>query len=255
MNITIIQADLAWQNKTKNLQYFDKKIGQINVPTDLIVLPEMFTTGFSMKSQLLAETMNGPTLNWMAAKAKQTNALIMGSLIITEDDYFYNRLIAMLPDGNYYFYDKRHLFRMADEHHHYNHGVEQLVVEYKGWRIFPLICYDLRFPVWSRNSNSYDLLVCIANWAAPRSHAWKTLLLARAIENQVYVAGVNRVGVDGNDIPFSGDSAIIDMKGQIMTNLKPSVEGIETITLSLENLKKFREDFPAWQDADKFELK
>ena len=254
LTVTVIQSDLAWENKAENNSLFDKKIASITENTDLIVLPEMFNTSFSMNSEKMAEKMEGETMTMMARWAKTKNAVITGSLIIEENKQFFNRLIWMRPDGSYEYYDKRHLFRMADENKHYAFGKKKLVVELKGWKICPLICYDLRFPVWSRNKQDYDCLIYVANWPERRNHPWKTLLMARAIENISYTIGVNRIGLDGNGIAFSGDSAIIDFKGELISQINPHQNVIETITLSHAALKDFRNSFPAWMDADNFEI-
>ena len=257
LKITLIQSNLFWENKSKNLEQFSKKIDDIKEATDLIVLPEMFSTGFSMKPEKLAETMDGETVKWIKEQAKKKNCVVTGSFICEENGRYYNRLLWMHPDGTFAKYDKRHLFSMGDEHNHYAAGEEKIIVELKGWKICPLICYDLRFPVWARNTKetSYDVLMYVANWPERRSYPWKTLLLARAIENQCYVIGSNRVGADGNDITHSGDSAVIDAKGEIISKIKPNEEATETITLNYSDLMEFRKQFPAILDADQFEVK
>jgi omega-amidase len=267
LKITIIQSDLHWENKEENLRMFSEKISAVTSETDLIILPEMFTTGFSMKPGMLAEPVNGGTVSWMKEKAKQKNCVITGSFICVENGKYFNRLIWMKPDGMFSHYDKRHLFSMGDESNHYERGNKKIIEEIKGWKICPLICYDLRFPVWSRNkvqsskfkssfdSNAYDLLIYIANWPERRSHPWKTLLLARAIENQCYVAGVNRIGKDGNEIYHSGDSAVINVKGEIISKIKTEEESSATITLKYSELKSFRSAFPVLKDADDFVLR
>jgi predicted amidohydrolase len=233
---------------------FSDKLADAAPKTDLIILPEMFTTGFSMSAPELAEETEGETLRWMQAQAKRHQAVLTGSVIVKEADAYFNRLLWVRPDGSYKKYDKRHLFRMAKEHHTYTPGTERLVVELNGWRICPLVCYDLRFPVWSRNQeNAYDLLLYVANWPKARNHAWSTLLQARAIENLAYVAGVNRIGTDGNNHPYSGDSAIISPKGIKLLETS-EVEGIHTLTLNKQELIDFREAFPAHLDADAFML-
>ena len=213
MKVTLVQSNLIWENKEANIEVFDQQIQSIDGSTDLIILPEMFTTGFSMKPKMWAEKHLGKTFQKMQSWAKQKQSAILASLIVKEKDKYLNRAYFIFPDGHYQFYDKRHLFRMAKEDEHYKAGKERIIIEYKGWRIFPLICYDLRFPIWSRNNLNYDLLIYIANWPERRSTPWKTLLKARAIENLSYVAGVNRIGKDGNGIEHSGDSALIDFKG------------------------------------------
>jgi len=254
MKVTLIQSDLVWENADANLERFAQKIGSIDFQTDLIVLPEMFGTAFSMKSKALAETMDGKTVNWLKYWAKRKNCVIVGSVIICEQGDYYNRLIWMRPDASFEFYDKKHLFRMANENNYYSAGNQQLITTLDEWRFRPLICYDLRFPVWSRNRGDYDVLIYVANWPERRSDAWKTLLRARAIENQCYVIGVNRVGTDGNNVYFSGDSAVISHKGQVLTNISAGAETSETVNLSLEELNTFRKEFPAALDADNFEI-
>jgi predicted amidohydrolase len=248
---------LFWEDKTKNLQLFDRAISGIKPGTHLIVLPEMFNTGFSMQSAQLAEPMGGPSMQWMMEKAANTNAAIAGSLIIEEDKKYYNRFVFMLPDGHYHYYDKRHLFRMGNEHLHYSPGLHSTIVNYLGWKINLQVCYDLRFPVWSRNKffdKGYDLMIYVANWPERRNSAWKTLLMARAIENQCYVLGVNRVGVDGNGVNHTGDSGIINFNGQVLHACKPNRPEVVTRVLDKEELEKYRIDFPVGLDADRFEI-
>ncbi|HEY8400714.1 MAG TPA: amidohydrolase, partial [Cytophagaceae bacterium] len=249
-----IQTTLHWEEPEANRSMLEEKLWQIKEPTDLVILPEMFTTGFSMDAEKLAEPMNLTTFKWMKQQAAQLNAVVTGSYIVKENNNFYNRLIWMQPDGNFYQYDKRHLFRMAGEHHVYASGDKRLVVELKGWKICPLICYDLRFPAWSRNRHlEYDLLLYIANWPEPRVGAWNALLQARAIENLCYVAGVNRVGEDGKGLYYSGDSALINPKGERVFHEKDK-EVLHTETLSRNMLDSFREKFPAHLDADDFSI-
>lgn len=267
LKITIIQSNLHWENKETNLQMFSEKLAALTVETDLIVLPEMFTTGFSMRPEKFAEFVKGKTVNWMHEKAKAKNCVVTGSFICEDGGKYYNRLVWIRPDGSFSHYDKRHLFSMGDENTHYDYGKKKIIEEIKGWKICPLICYDLRFPVWSRNkiqhskfkssfdSNAYDLLIYVANWPERRSHPWKTLLLARAIENQCYVAGVNRIGTDGNEIYHSGDSAIVNAKGEIISKTKSGEESVETITLKFSELQSFRKTFPVLKDGDDFTLK
>ncbi len=257
LKITLIQSNLFWEDKEKNLDQFSEKINAVKEETDLIILPEMFSTGFSMSPKKLSEGMSGVTVKWMKEAARKKNCVVTGSFICEEDGNYYNRLLWVNPDGSYSKYDKRHLFSMGDEHNHYAAGEEKLIVKLKGWKICPLICYDLRFPVWARNTKdaSYDVLIYVANWPERRSYPWKTLLLARAIENQSYVIGSNRVGADGNNISHSGDSAVINAKGEIISKIKPHEEATETITLSYSELEEFRKQFPAILDADTFEIK
>ena len=254
LKISIVQSALIWENKQANLDAFSTKINQIETETDVIVLPEMFTTGFSMKPQKLAEATEDQTYAWMKKQALAKQAAIVGSFIVVEKGKYYNRLLWVNPDEIYEKYDKRHLFSLAKEHLHYTAGNEKIIINYKGWRIRPLICYDLRFPVWARNVNDYDLLLYVANWPTPRAHAWRTLLQARAIENQAYVAGVNRVGEDAFGNSHSGDSAVINPLGELLTSIKPFEEATETIELSVEMMGTFRQKFPFGNDADSFEV-
>ena len=263
LSVSIIQTNLFWENSTANLANLEEKIAQISLPTDLIILPEMFTTGFTMNAKMVAEPMNFTTFKWMKQQAKRTQAVITGSFIVKEGDQFFNRLIWMRPDGSYETYDKRHLFRMGEEDRTFTAGTKQLIVELKGWRICPLICYDLRFPVWSSNvipniehptSNiQYDLLIYVANWPSVRSQVWDILLQARAIENQSYCIGVNRVGEDGMGLEYAGNSAVIDFKGNQLFYQKKS-EAIVNQILSKKELENFRTKFPAYLDADEFEI-
>lgn len=257
LKVTVIQSDLIWEDHQGNRDAFQAKINALEDTPDLIVLPEMFNTGFSMESSKLAEQMDGPTVQWMRAVAAQKSCVVTGSIIVEERGQFFNRMLWMRPDGTHEHYDKRHLFRMAGEHEHFSPGERKTIVELKGWKICLQVCYDLRFPVYVRNRNEdrYDAILYVANWPAARSNAWSTLLLARAIENQCYVVGVNRVGEDGKGIAYSGDSVIVDPKGQVMSHLIPSQEGIETMELDLSALNEFREKFPVGLDADEFDLR
>ncbi len=256
MHITLIQPNLYWHDPVANRAMLEEHIFSLPAPTDLIVLPEMFTTGFTMDAPAVAEPMNLTTFRWLRQMAAQTGAVVTGSYVVqTGAGQFFNRLIWMEPDGTFDTYDKRHLFRMAGEDHVYSAGTRRLIKEWKGWRICPLICYDLRFPVWSRNQNlEFDLLLYVANWPAVRRNAWNTLLQARAIENLSYVAGVNRVGEDGNQHYYAGESAIIDFKGDVLFR-QADVEIVHQHTLSLDDLRAFRAKFPAQLDADQFELR
>ncbi len=254
LTISLVQSSLFWQDTEANRKHLAKKINAISQNTDLIILPEMFTTGFSMNAALLAESMDGTTLRWMQDLAIQKDAVIVGSLIIQDHDLYYNRLIWMRPDGSLDFYDKRHLFAMAGEHNVYTAGSQRLIVTLHGWRICPMICYDLRFPVWSRNSDFYDLLIYIANWPDRRSYDWNTLLKARAIENQSYVAAVNRVGVDDLGHQYNGDSCVIDPGWNKVLYHKSHTEDTHTITLSKEHLVKVRKRLPFLQDQDPFTI-
>jgi omega-amidase len=254
LNVTLVQTPLHWQDPAANRRMLTEKFNRLSAPTDLIVLPEMFTTGFTMAAPELAETMTGPTLSWLAKQAQKHQAVIAGSLIVAENNQYYNRLVWMRPDGSYEFYDKRHLFRLAGEHHTYASGQERLIVELKGWRICPLVCYDLRFPVWSRNQDpGYDLLVYVANWPEKRCLAWKTLLQARAIENLAYVAGVNRTGEDGKGVWYVGDSVVHAPTGQVLWH-QSGKEVSPTLCLERQGLEDLRASFPAHLDADLFRL-
>ncbi|WP_205508013.1 nitrilase family protein [Longitalea arenae] len=286
LTITTIQSDLHWEDKTANLQMFEEKIKQLQQRTEVVILPEMFSTGFSMQPEKLAETMDGPTVTWMKKLAAEKKIILTGSLIIEDAGNYYNRLIWMLPNGQYGFYDKRHLFGYAQEDQFYSPGNKRLIASVKGWKINLLICYDLRFPVWSRQKPAassladlvasemeahdfpvappqeagssvtesmpeYDVLIYVANWPEKRNHAWKTLLQARAIENQCYVIGVNRVGNDGNGIYYSGDSMIVDALGTVLYT-KAEAEDVFTITLEKAALEEVRNKLPFLKDADRF---
>lgn len=258
LTLTIIQTDLVFENKAANLERLKAKIENIEQRTEIVVLPEMFTTGFSMQPALFAETMEGETVQWMKEIAETNKIIITGSIIIEVDGKYFNRLIWMLPNGQLGYYDKHHLFAFGEEDKHYTAGNKRLIASVKGWKINLMICYDLRFPVWSRQQiteteNEYDLLIYVANWPERRSHAWKTLLCARAIENQCYVAGVNRVGKDNKNIYHSGNSLVIDPLGQVLYHMADE-EDVFTITLQKEDLDKARTQFPFWKDADVFTI-
>lgn len=264
--VTLIQTHLHWEDKAANLQMLEEKISSIKEKTEVVILPEMFSTGFSMNTEQLAETMDGQTVQWMKKIAAANKIILTGSLIIKEQapstsesagrEVYYNRLVWMLPNGQYGIYDKRHLFAFAGEDKHYTAGAKRLIAAVKGWKINLQVCYDLRFPVWARQQSQpegpeYDILLYVANWPERRSHAWKTLLQARAIENQCYVMGVNRVGNDGNGIYHSGDSMIIDPVGEVLYTKKEE-EDIYTISLDKEHLIGAREKLPFLKDADRF---
>lgn len=261
LKITLVQTKLHWENIDANIVMLDEQLKGIKKnSTHLIVLPEMFTTGFTMNAAKYFNRMNDTATEWMRFIARQKNCSICGSLIIKEKEKYYNRFIWIDANGGTQFYDKRHLFRMANEHMTYNAGDKHLVVELNGWKIMPQVCYDLRFPVWSRNSATdgnlkYDVLLYVANWPERRKQAWKQLLIARAIENQCYCVGLNRVGKDGNGLNYTGDSAAIDFLGNTISKIAPSRNSITQITLELPALQKYRKDFPAYMDADAFELK
>lgn len=256
IRVTIVQSDIVWHNISANIKAFDQKIESIDQPTDLIILPEMFTTGFSMSAPIYAEAMDGSSVAWMRQKARGQDAAVMGSLIIREGGSYYNRLICMYPDGTYDKYDKRHLFAMAHEDEYYSQGQELLIFSYRGWKICPLVCYDLRFPVWSRNVDlAYDLLIYIASWPNKRAYDWNTLLKARAIENQSYVIGVNRVGTDGNGHEYNGDSCVIDPGWRKTLFHHEQSEIVHTSILSKNQLSEVREKLPFSRDADQFNIK
>lgn len=258
LTISTIQTSLLWEEKSANLHMLEQKIASIEEKTEIVVLPEMFSTGFSMNPSLLAEKMDGETIQWMQRVSRENGIILTGSVIIEEEEKFFNRLIWMLPNGQFGHYDKRHLFAYAGEDEKYSGGNKRLIASVKGWKINLQVCYDLRFPVWARQqkkegSAEYDLLLYVANWPERRSHAWKTLLCARAIENQCYVIGVNRVGTDGNNIYHSGNSLVIDPLGQVLYHMADE-EDIFTITLQKEKLEEVREKFPFWKDADSFNI-
>jgi omega-amidase len=252
LQIAIFQFNLVWENAAANRAKIDQLLETVNEKTDIVFLPEMFTTGFSMNVSELAEPLDGESVLWMKERCREHQIALCGSLIIKEDDQFFNRLVFVEPSGEIYFYDKRHLFTMGEEVNHFQQGTERLIVDYKGWRICPLICYDLRFPVWSRNRNEYDLLVYSANWPQNRKEVWNTLLKARAIENQTFVVGANRVGVDGQNIAYSGNSQIFDAKGNCLSEPNENKEMIVSAAISFAELKKFRTSFPVLNDADSF---
>ena len=255
LKVSLVQTNLHWENPTANLAMLEEKIFNISEATDLIILPEMFTTGFSMKAEQFAEPMNLTTTRWMKQMAAQTGAVVMGSVIIKERENYYNRLLWVTPEGDVDSYDKRHLFRMGKENDVYAEGTKRLIKTIKGWKICPLICYDLRFPVWSRNVNlDYDLLIYVANWPQVRMYPWDSLLVARAIENQSYVVGVNRVGEDGNGFAHSGNSAVIDFAGKVLFR-EIDNEIIHHHTLDRSSLDEFRSGFPAYLDADRFVIR
>ena len=253
LTVSIIQANLVWEDVDTNLKAFTKKIQSIE-STDLIVLPETFSTSFSMNSETLAEPMNGKTMSWMAEIAQNKNAVVAGSAILKENNQIFNRFIWMHPNGSFEKYDKRHLFRMGNEHNHFTAGKERLIVELKGWKICPQICYDLRFPVWARYTQNYDLLIYVANWPKPRINAWDALLKARAIENMSYCIGVNRVGLDNNSHEYPGHSACYDVLGEKLSQIKPNIETTEIITLTKSEIKRYRDKLNFLNDRDNFSL-
>ncbi|MBL7953153.1 MAG: amidohydrolase [Flavobacteriales bacterium] len=255
LRVTLVQSMLHWEDAAANRAMFSEKLTALKGTTDLVVLPEMFTTGFSMRSTELAEPMSGPTVAWMKEQAKATGAALYGSVIITDGGKYFNRGLFVTPEGQVTAYDKRHLFRFADETSHYSAGQERVVVEWHGWRILLQVCFDLRFPVFARNRGDYDAMLYVANWPEARRYPWSQLLIARAIENQVYVAGVNRVGMDGKGIHYTGDSVVIDPRGAVMGQVEPSQEGFATVELDRTVLEDFRAKFPVAKETDDFDLK
>jgi len=254
MRTTLVQTDLVWEDPAANRIQFEVLLAPLAGITDLVLLPEMFTTGFSMRPEALAETMDGETVNWMLEHARRLDAVVCGSFICNEAGLFYNRLIVAFPDGKTMHYDKRHRFSLAGEHKHYAMGTERLIFEWRGWRICPMICYDLRFPVWNRQQNDrYDLIFFVANWPARRANHWRSLLPARSIENQAFVAGVNIIGTDGNGHEYTGDSMLLDHAGNEILPLG-NQKGAFTTELSLDDLQKYRSAFPFLDDADLFVL-
>ena len=261
LRVSLVQGDTRWHDPDANREYYGDLIGSLHGITDLVVLPETFTSGFSNEAIDRAETMDGPTVEWMRGHARDLDAAITGSVQLRTDAGVSNRLLFVTPDGEVRYYDKRHLFRYAGEHERYAAGRDRLTLEWRGWRICPMVCYDLRFPVFSRNRYDverkgdldYDLLIYVANWPGVRAHAWRTLMRARAIENLCYVAAVNRVGTDGNGLVYAGDSAVMDYLGNPVSECT-DMEVVSTTTLFLEELRAHRERFPAMLDADRFEL-
>ena len=249
LKVTLVQTELAWEDARANLETMDRLVMDLQEPTDLIVLPEMFTTGFSMNTDGLAEDMDGPAVSWLKKVSRRKQADIAGSLIIRTERGYMNRLVWARPEGEILTYDKRHLFRMAGEEKVYTAGKDKVTIALNGWNVCPFICYDLRFPTWTRNKEcNFDVAIFVANWPEKRSLHWKILLRARAIENQCYVVGVNRVGKDGNGIAYSGDSAVIDPKGKILFE-KSHEPCIHTQHLGYTHLTSYRKAFPAWRDA------
>lgn len=257
LRVTVVQTELAWQDAPANRAHFESLIQPLAGQTDLIVLPEMFTTGFTMAAGEMAEPVDGPSTRWLRTMAARVNATITGSILTRDGGRYFNRLIWMRPDGTFASYDKRHLFRMAREQEHFAAGRERLIVDTGGWKICPLVCYDLRFPVWSRNrlgtEKEYDVLIYVANWPDRRRHAWQTLLRARAIENLSYCIGVNRVGKDAKGLDYAGDSAVVDFLGQPLVE-KSATEFVATVSLDRAALDAFRAKFPAHLDADGFSI-
>lgn len=254
LNIALIQTDLVWENPIENRKNLTKKIEGIVEAVDVVILPEMFSTGFTMNAEAVAETMNGETVNWMKQLAFKLNTAIVGSLVITENNKFYNRLLFVESSGETTYYNKRHTFTLVGEEKIYTPGENKVVVDFKGWKICPLICYDLRFPVWARNVEDYDVLIYVANWPTPRVSAWGALLKARAIENMSYCIGVNRVGVDGVNSNYPGHSAVYNVLGEEISTIKPNEEHIEIVTLEKRHISAYRNKFKFLNDRDAFTL-
>lgn len=254
LNVAIIQANLAWENPIENRLNFTQKIESLTNTVDLIVLPEMFTSGFTMSPQLVAETMEGATVQWMLALAKQKMAAIVGSIVIEDSGQYYNRLVFVHPDGKIDSYNKRHTFTLAGEDKVYAKGDQVVIVDYKGFKIKPLVCYDLRFPVWARIQDNFDILLYVANWPTKRITAWDILLQARAIENMCYCIGVNRVGLDANNYEYPGHSAAYNVLGNMLTNLKPNTEGVTEVVLSKSHVDNTRNKLRFLEDKDVFSL-
>ena len=257
LRVTVVQTELTWHDAQANRARFERLMRPLAGQTDLIVLPEMFTTGFTMATEEVAEPVDGPSTQWLRKMAAEVNATLTGSIVTKDGGRYFNRLIWMRPEGTFASYDKRHLFRMAREHEHYAAGQERSIVAIGGWKICPLVCYDLRFPVWSRNRlgthAGYDVLIYVANWPDRRRYAWQTLLRARAIENLSYCIGVNRVGKDAQGLDYAGDSAVIDFLGQPLAE-KSGAEFVATVSLDRAALDAFRAKFPAHLDADGFSI-
>lgn len=254
LTLSLVQTDTIWQDISRNLQRLSEKLHDISNEVDIIVLPELFSTGFTMEAHSVAESMEGEAVQWMLRQASEKKSLIMGSLLIEESGYFYNRLIVAFPSGELMHYDKRHLFSFAGEDKVFKPGQDRLVFEYKEFRICPLICYDLRFPVWSRNTEDFDLLIYTANWPDARMLAWDSLLKARAIENLCYVAGVNRVGVDNNDLVYTGHSGLYDAMGASLLKLEAGKEDIRSFTIDKLHLQQVRDKFRFLDDKDEFRI-
>jgi len=255
LKIAMLQSDLIWENADENRINFSNKITSILEPVDLIVLPEMFTTGFSMHAESIYETMSGNTVSWLQEMAIQKKAAITGSIVIKDNDQYFNRLLFVTPDGTIQHYDKKHTFTLAGEQKVYTAGTTALSINYLGWTIRPLVCYDLRFPVWSRNTDDYELLIYVANWPKARITAWDALLKARAIENMSYCIGVNRVGLDGNGHEYSGHSVAYDALGNRIDSISEEKPIIEIVTLDKEQLKTQRAKFGFLKDRDVFTLR
>ncbi|MFD0863413.1 amidohydrolase [Sungkyunkwania multivorans] len=254
LKITLVQADLIWQQPEANRVHFTEMIARVEADSDVVVLPEMFSTGFTMNPNTVAETMDGETVVWMKEMARQKQVAIMGSVIIVENDLYRNRFIFVMPSGEIVTYDKRHSFTLAGEDKTYAAGKERVVIDYLGWKWCPMICYDLRFPVWSRNTQDFDALIYVANWPQPRINAWDALLKARAIENMCYCIGVNRIGEDPNGHRYPGHSSVYDVLGAELVNMKHGNEGLETIILNKHHIETNRKKLGFLKDRDLFTL-
>lgn len=254
LKIAAIQSNLVWEHPQQNRLNFNTKINDISEQVDVILLPEMFTSGFTMTPQHVAETMQGETVSWLLELSKKTNAAIGGSLVIDENGTYHNRFVFAKPDGQLEYYDKRHTFTLAGEHKIYKAGETRIIIDYKGWKICPLVCYDLRFPVWARNTEDYDVLTYVANWPKPRIAAWDALLKARAIENMSYCIGINRVGLDANNHEYPGHSAVYDGLGELLSNIESGKEQTEVVTLNKNHLQTIRAKLKFLEDRDSFTL-
>jgi len=252
LKIALVQSDLIWEGREQNRKNFKEKIESISENIDLIILPEMFTTAFTMNAKDNAETMQGKTVVWMQTIAKNQKVAIVGSIIIEEENNYFNRLLFVHPEGKIEYYNKRHTFGYAGEDKVFTHGHKKLLIDYRGWKLFPLVCYDLRFPVWARNVDGYDALIYVANWPKPRVNAWDALLKARAIENMSYCIGVNRIGVDNQENEYVGHSAVYDVLGNILTTIRPNIEQIEIVTLQKRHIKYHRNKLGFLNDRDAF---
>ncbi len=256
LRVSLVQTDLVWHQPETNRSRLADKLTTLAGHTDLIVLPEMFTSGFTTEPDELSDQLeHSPTLEWMIEQAKHTDAAVTGSTVFKTPAGNTNRMWFVTPDADVHFYDKVHLFRMAGEDKRYNPGNSRVIVQYRDWKILLTVCYDLRFPVFCRNRNDYDLMLCVASWPSVRRLPWRSLLQARAIENLAYVAGVNRVGEDGKGWHYSGDSLMIDYQGQLLDDQPQNIEFIATYSLHKADLEQFRAEFPAWMDADDFDLR
>ncbi|MCU4165627.1 amidohydrolase [Carboxylicivirga caseinilyticus] len=253
LNVALVQHDIVWENTKENLTNLDGLLDGLDTNVDLVVLPEMFHAGFTMNPQNVAQSFSDEVLSWMKNKAQDLKVCLIGSVVFTNEEKFFNRLFVFYPDGKFKYYDKRHLFGIGGENELYEAGQERLIFEYKGWKICPLICYDLRFPVWSRNTVDYDLLIYVANWPQPRREVWSVLLRSRSIENQCFVVGVNRVGKDVN-CSYSGDSVVVNPKGSPVLQFEDGQQAVRSIEISKDELIQFRDRFPVWKDRDEFTI-